>query len=249
MSAKNILLLTSTIAPKAGAHALARTSPDERLADYLCSVDFYFPLVGAGVFDEAVYIDNSGYDLSPIIEKAEHHGVRDRTEFVSYVSELEPAYSRYFLEANLLLDGFERSSVLANAGAAALWKVTGRYVIENIDAIVRKQPAAFDIYFNMRNLPDKVVDFFLVGARAPAFRQLLTTDLEDYRTKNDGEIILRNKVDAGVFDSLHIVPRLTVTPRLTGVRGFDGAAYHSARHVLKHHVRGVANRIAPWLWI
>jgi len=249
MSQRNILVLTSAIAPQSGVHALARANPADRLGDYLRALDFYLPLVAKGVFDALVYVDNSGYPLDEHEAKAKVLGVEDATEFVSYVSEVPPYFSRYYLEANLLLEGIKRSATLKKASEEVLWKVTGRYIVENIEKIVATQPARFDLYLNLRNHPYRVVDFFLVGARATAFESLLQRDIEAFRVREDGEIILRQRIDAGYYEDIEIVPRLRVTPRLFGVRGFDGAAYGGFRHALKFHLRRAATHIVPWLWI
>lgn len=245
----NILLLTSTIAPQTGTFALARAKPEERLADYMQSLEFYFPFVATGVFDSAVYVDNSGYPLDALVEKAREHGVADRVEFVSYTSDIPPEFSRYYLEANLLIEGFERSTRLREAGEASLWKVTGRYIIRNIDDIVRTQPEDFDLYFNLRNRPYEIVDFFLVGARARAMKTLLMLDLDDFKSKEDGEKILRSKIDQGAYDDMTLIARMRRTPRLSGVRGFDGAAYDSPVHTAKYYLRSAARRLTPWIWI
>jgi len=252
MSAGNVLVMTSTIAPRPGVHALARTDPALRLAEYLAAVDFYSPLVADGVFDAAVYIDNSGHALGAVERNVAMAGTKNRWEFVSYKATTPPDLCRYFHEANLLLEGVKRSRVITQAAKKAdtvLWKVTGRYIIDNIDKIVNTWPAECDLYLNLRNLPKKVVDFYLVGARADVFEKFLHRDLGEFRTREDGEIILRRKIDAGDYIDLKITPRLVVTPRLTGVRGFDGASYKSARQGSKFFLRSAANIVAPWLWI
>ncbi|MEM8772098.1 MAG: hypothetical protein AAGD92_10660 [Pseudomonadota bacterium] len=249
MTTNNILVLTSTIAPQSGVHALARANPEDRLADYLKALDFYLPLLAAGIFHRAAYIDNSGHSLDAIAEKAEALGVADRLELVSYASDIPPNYSRYYLEANLLLEGFRRSKTLAEAGDSALWKVTGRYIVKNLARIIATQPDNFDLYLNLRNLPYRVVDFYLIGAKPSALKALLSYELESYRSKEDGEVLLRQKIDSGAFDQLKISPRMRATPQLSGVRGFDSAVYDSPQNALKHKLRSAANMIAPWLWI
>ena len=61
--------------------------------------------------------------------------------------------------------------------------------------------------------------------------------------------MLRRRIDAGAFGDLRTVPRFRVTPRLEGVRGYDGAAYGSARDRAKYALRRAANRLLPGLWI
>lgn len=246
---RNILLMTSTIAPKAGTFALKRADPADRLADYVKALAFYASETRRGVFDALVYADNSGHSLGALREAVAKIGVSDKVEFVSYEADVPAEFSRYYLEANLLVEAMNRSAVLREAGAAAIWKVTGRYIVENVGEIVRTQPADFDLYLNLRNNPERVVDFFLAAFRRDAFWKTIGRDLEEYRSKEAGEKILRRKIDGGAFGSLKIVPRLARTPKVFGVRGFDGASYGGLKHQAKFYLRAAANRALPWLWI
>ncbi|MEE2691056.1 MAG: hypothetical protein VX640_05900 [Pseudomonadota bacterium] len=248
-AARNILLMTSTIAPKAGTFALKRADPADRLGDYVAALDFYAGELKRGVFDALVYVDNSGHPLDALRDVVDRLGVADRVEFVSYASDLPSEFSRYYLEAHLLVEAMNRSTLLREAGDATIWKVTGRYIVENVADIVRSQPASFDLYLNLRNSPERVVDFFLAAFRRDAFWKTIGRDLEEYRTTEAGEKILRRKIDEGSFDGVTIVPRLARTPKVLGVRGFDGASYGGFRHQMKFYVRAAANRALPWLWI
>lgn len=251
MSARRdgIVLMTSTIAPKADTYALKRADPADRLRDYADALEFYLRTVGRGDFGALVYVDNSGYPLDTLIALARRAGLADRCEFISYAAETPPHYSRYYLELNLLIEAMQRSATLQEAGEAAIWKVTGRYIVENIASIVAAAPAAFDLCLNLRNRPERVADFFLVGFRRDSFWKTIGKDLEDYRTTEAGEIILRRKIDEGAFGDAVIRPRLARTPKISGVRGFDGARYDGLAYTLKYYLRAAANRVAPWLWI
>lgn len=245
----DILLMTSTIAPKADTFALKRADPADRLRDYAAALTFYADAVKNGVFDALVYVDNSAHPLDALIGIAARAGVEGRCEFVSYEAATPPGYSRYYLELNLLVEAMRRSARLREAGEAAIWKVTGRYVVENIASIVATAPAKFDLYLNLRNRPERVADFFLVGFRRDSFWKTIGRDPEDYRTTEAGEIILRRKIDDGAFGETVIRPRLARTPKISGVRGFDGARYDGLAYTLKYYLRAAANRVAPWLWI
>ncbi|MEQ8178796.1 MAG: hypothetical protein RIA10_10745 [Amphiplicatus sp.] len=246
---RNILLMTSTIAPKAGTFALKRADPADRLNDYVKALTFYAGETRRGVFDALVYVDNSGHSLEALRDAAARAGVAEKAEFVSYEADLPVEFSRYYLEAHLLIEAMNRSAVLRAAGEAAIWKVTGRYIVENVAEIVRTQPASFDLYLNLRNSPERVVDFFLAAFRKDAFWKTVGRDIEDYRTTEAGEKILRRKIDDGAFSELRIVPRLVRTPKVFGVRGFDGASYGGLKHQAKFYLRAAANRALPWLWI
>lgn len=244
----DILLMTSTIAPKADTYALKRADPADRLRDYAAALEFYLQAVGRGDFASLVYVDNSGYPLDMLAAIATRAGLANRCEFISYLADTPPQFSRYYLELNLLVEAMQRSAEL-RAAAATIWKVTGRYIVENIASIVATAPATFDLYLNLRNRPERVADFFLVGFRRDSFWETIGKDVEDYKTTEAGEIILRRKIDEGAFGEAVIRRRLVRTPKISGVRGFDGARYDGLAYTLKYYLRAVANRVAPWLWI
>ncbi len=248
-SPKDILLITSTIAPRPDVFSLVRTDPRQRLEDYRHALALYVESLRRRTFSAIVFVDNSGHPLDALRAEAEKAGVGDRCEFVSFASEGAANVSRFFLEAQLLVEAAARSKVLAEASMDIIWKVTGRYRIGNIDAIVRSRPPQCDLYINCRDHPHRVCDFFLVAFSRRAFDRMFAGGLEDYRTTESGEEILRRKIDADAFGDISVVKRFKRTPRVAGVRGFDGARYDSPSHMMKHYVRIVANRAAPWLWI
>lgn len=246
----NIALITSTIAPDPNVHQLVRTNVADRLADYKVAFAFYCDQLNAGVFDRLVYVDNSGYDLREIEDIAREKGISERVEFISYISKISPNNNRFYLEINLIDYFVKNSLTLRNHPKGMVWKITGRYLIANIKSIIARcngKPA--DFYVNMRNRPYKVVDFFLVGFNLAAYEALFLNNLAMYEGLHDDERALRRYLDADAPPSLRIRKRLPVTPRVIGVRGFDGGRYGGWNGTVKFYIRLIFNKALPFFWI
>lgn len=246
----NIALITSTIAPDLNVHQLVRTNVADRLEDYKVAFAFYCDQLSAGVFDRLVYVDNSGYDLRGIDDIAREKGIIDRVEFISYKSNISPNNNRFYLEINLIDYFVKNSLTLRDHPTGMVWKITGRYLIANVSKVVARcnaKPA--DFYVNMRNRPYKVVDFFLVGFNLEAYKELFLNKLAMYQGLHDDERALRRYLDANAHPSLSIQKRLPVTPRVIGVRGFDGGRYGGWNGTVKFYIRLISNKVLPFLWI
>jgi hypothetical protein len=244
----NILFLTSTISPNRAVSMLAYRDPEKRIQDYIKAFEFYANRIKNNTFDRLVYVDNSGYSLSSLEKIANQTGISERCQFISFTTVPPENVSRYCLELNLMQEGMRRSSLLEDE-RATIWKVTGRYIVANIENIVSKAPQNADLYINCRNFPERVCDFYLVRFNRLAYDRLIARDTEEFRTARSGELILRERIDTRFEPDISIVPRFNVTPRLNGVRGWDGARYGGPKDLSKYLVRAVFNRLAPGLWL
>lgn len=89
----------------------------------------------------------------------------DSVEFLSFYGLDYPlAYGRGYGEFKLI-DHAIANSKLIGAGRFddVVWKVTGRYIIENIVKIVRSRPFDADIYSHKRNYPYRVCELYLLA--------------------------------------------------------------------------------------
>ncbi len=245
----NILLMTSTIKPAADTFLLKVIDAETRLSQYKQALEVYLGMLERGVFDRIVYMDNSGYPLEALQALVTARGMADRVEFLSYTQTLSTDNSRYFLEMSLLDHAMEMSQVLKAHPQAVVWKVTGRYIVSNADRIVSSWPAEADLYINLRNHPYKTLDFYFFGFRCGTYGDHIGRDRQDFEGTRNGEDILREKLDADLFAPLRVVKRLRHTPRLLGVRGFDGARYGGWKDRTKYEIRRLSNTFLPRLWI
>jgi hypothetical protein len=247
-TSQRILLMTSTIAPAAGVHALKRVDPLERLSDYQRALGFYLELLARGDIDSIVYVDNSGYDLGSLRALVARAGLQQGVEFISYRSDVPPQHNRLYLEGHLIEHFLCTSKKLKANPGATVWKVTGRYIVRNFGRIVRHCEANGDqdVSLNFRNYPYRVVDFYLVGFKVPAYRRLIGERLEEFKGLEDGEKTLRRILDDA--QGMKILRRLPV-PRLEGTRGWDGSPYGGPVDSLKYYVRAAGAILMPSVWI
>jgi hypothetical protein len=90
-----------------------------------------------------VFVENCGFDLSPLADVVSVTRAAHRVEFVSFDGlDNPPRYGRGYGEFKLLDYASENSRTVAAADAGTmLWKVTGRYRVLNITRIIRSAPS------------------------------------------------------------------------------------------------------------
>ena len=245
----HILLITSTIAPAKDTFQLVVRDAEQRLRQYVAAFRFYVSRLCDGTFHRIVYMDNSGYSLDRLEQIARENGVSDRVEFLSCVQNVPGRNSRYYLEMQLIDRAMRESRFLNETPIAIIWKVTGRYLVRNAAALVASWPGDTDIYIHHRNHPYPVVDFYFFGFVRRSYGLHIGSQIELFQRLEDGERILRRRIDVGDFQGIRITKRFKFTPRLEGTRGYNGDSYSGPAYVLRYAVRVVANRLLPGWWI
>lgn len=247
---RNVLLLTATITPLAGLPSLARTDPKVRLEDYRGALAFYARLLG-GCFDLIVFAENSQSDISALAESvAEHQHVGD-VEFLSFFGlDYPPAYGRGYGEFRLVDYAVENSKRLR--ADDVIWKVTGRYIVENISRIVAGRPPDADIYCHMRDYPYRLCELFCLAWNNRGYDAVIRGMYPELRNDRipdrhtTEEVSARQRVE--MVRGIRVVPRFAATPVVRGTRGWNNSEY-SSKWSLKLTVRRLAQAIAPGIWI
>jgi len=246
----NIALITSTIAPKKSVFSLKEKDPLLRMEQYKEAFGFYITCLENKTFDKIVYVDNSGHCLKELSDLASDNGVLSQIEFISYESTIDVKNnSRFYLEINLIDYFIQNSKTLRDYPSCMIWKVTGRYIISNISEIIKNSKNGYDMYFNYRNIPEKCVDFYLVGFNESAYKKIFASQIDIYKGLTSGELILRKQLDIVEKNNLKILKRLPLTPLISGTRGWDGARYGEGKDLMKYYLRELVLRIFPFLWI
>jgi hypothetical protein len=246
----NILLITATLKPPAQMPNLVRSDPAVRLNDYQQALGFYVSLLGT-VLDKIVFVDNSGAELDEL--KAVAHGVDRDVEFLSFEGmNHPPAFGRGYAEFKLLDYAMEHARTVCTAPhGARFWKVTGRYRVRNLPAIVRRAPPSFTVYVDLRRYPVPWFDTRIMAWTHEGYRTVFRGIYEELR-----EDLLGAPAEERLYPMLlahvgrpGIVPRFTIQPRVEGTRGFDNRNYHTGINLLKYYIRRVTRRLVPSLWI
>jgi hypothetical protein len=248
----NVLVMTATISPPANAPHLLRRDPALRLTDYASALSFYRKLLGSCI-DKIVFIDNSNSDVSSIAKPIMNTGPKNRVELLSFHGLDHPAeYGRGYGEFKLLDYAMENSAALtALTSQDRVWKVTGRYIVINLQRVIEKAPEHFDLYYDMKNYPMKWVDTRLMAWTTIGYNKAFRGLYHELR-----EDILKAPAETRLYPVLRtfvgqpgVVPRFTVQPRIGGIRGYDNKNFLRGRNLLKYHIRAAARKLVPWFWV
>jgi hypothetical protein len=249
---KNVLLITATISPPAGAVNLSRLDPALRLKDYLTAFGFYVNCLDRGYFDRLVFCENSGSDISALKEIADNSRNSSKIEFLVFDGmQYPPQYGRGYGELKLIEFAMKQSTVIESAPSECLvWKVTGRYIIKNLRNLIPVSGADFSIlYCNCKNYPTRWVDMYFMGWRVGSYGLIFNGAAErvvESEIIPSAEIGFRGVVDALSLEN-KVNHRFAEPAIIEGIRGFDGAAYESK--FFRYTARKLLGRIAPWFWI
>ena len=252
---RHVLLLTATIAPPAHALDLARIDVDTRRRDYAIAFEQHLDALTSGLVEGIVFAENSGSDLTFLEAAVERRSLRKRVEFLSF-SDLDarPELGRAFGEIRIITHAMDCSRLIAGEPEPLVWKITGRYTIQNLDRLVRSCPQPLDLYCNMRDFPRRWVDMYLMAWSKRGFDVFLREAGEAIRvglpTSAAGvspEELLRVWLDARRSAGV-LIPRFRHTALIDGIRGYDNRSYAEANR-WKTVLRRAMLRTAPHIWI
>ncbi len=250
-SRTNTVVLTATITPPQAVTNLTRTDPDMRLDDYCRAFEFYCRMLAEGTITQVIFAENSGSDISRLRNLAEKYGMSRKTEFICYPGlDYPPEYGRGYGEFKLIEKVMKSSLFIQNLQEHEnIWKITGRYVLRNISAVIATRPPDTDFYCHCRNMPIRWIDLFVLCWNKKSYSEFLNNiyrQLREDGSQGPCESSFRKLIDDDSFNST-IVKRFRTIPRLEGYRGLDGHSYETM--AVKLRMRQLANVVAPWLWI
>jgi hypothetical protein len=249
-SQANLLILTATIAPPLNAPQLARTDPKIRLNDYRKALEFYLSYLVEGKIYGLVFAENSASDISELQNLCFEYDVIDKIEFISFSGlDYPPSYGRGYGEFKMIEYVMEHSQLIQKLPERAnIWKVTGRYIIRNLENVLKTRPSS-DFYCQCRDIPMYWIDLYVLCWNKKAYDVILKNIYQLIREDNvavSAEQLFRKILDEQNSD-LKVVKRLRAIPELEGIRGYDNQVYQSKK--VKLLLRKVVNFLVPWLWI
>lgn len=249
---KNTILLTATITPPANAAQLSRVDPSLRLQDYQTSLIFYLEELRKGVISGLIFAENSNSDIHSLQSLVESHPMKDSVEFISCQGLDYPAeYGRGYGEFKLVDYAMAHSRLVKSMGPSdKIWKITGRYCLENIGAILRTVSAEVDFYCNCRNYPKRWVDLYVLSWNSSGYANFVKDVYESIKEggqrARSAEEAFRIEIDKRP-KGLHAAKRFKLVPVLRGYRGLDNKSYQDMRSKL--FIRRMALIVTPWWWI
>lgn len=244
------LLMTATIAPDAEAPAHTQFDPAERLAQYQAALSHYLT---SSIPDlKILFVDNSASPLDALETVARQSG---RTaHFYSYKSPVPPAYGKGRGEMELIATALNHFRTEISEDEP-VWKITGRLIVENLDALIATQPAGFSLYADCRDVPligealggNQWIDTKLIAFTPTGFRTLIQHDWPDENFTV--EKLLYQRLKPVLHSRKDIVPRFRLQPEFVGTSGGSGKNYRSIGNRTKSTVRRAARSVTPWLWL
>lgn len=248
---KIILLLTATITPPQDAAQLQRVDPALRLQDYATAFEFYLKKLKQGIISNIVFSDNSNSDLKILRDLAEKYDATNDVELISYEGlDYPPSFGRGYGEFKMLDYVMENSRVISVADASAdIWKITGRYVLENIEEVIRNKPNNIDFYCNCRNTPTYWIDLYVLCWSKSYYERYIKGVYLGLKADNEfggAEQAFRRNLESRK-STTKIAKRFRTVPLLQGYRGWDNKNYKEMG--FKLFLRRAALILAPWFWI
>ncbi len=132
-----------------------------------------------------------------------------------------------------------------------IWKITGRYIIENLRTLIDTCPGRPLLYCNYRDRPKKGwMDLYLMAWTPDGYRTWLAGVYPKLIDDLDGRPVTAEQLMREHLEHAHFTGcrRFRTTPRITGIRGADGRGYHLSGRG-KYRLRSMLSRFAPWIWI
>jgi hypothetical protein len=216
--------------------------------DYVQALTFYLTLINHPL-DGIVFVENSDSDVGILRRVVEQQGKTDQVEFLcNYGQMTYPEKGRAYGEFKLLDFAMSNSSMVQQAGEAGIiWKITGRYIIRNLQSVIHKAPKSFDVYVDMKNQPMPWMDMRLMAWTRRGYDKVLFGVADSLDSKMN-ERVMRDRFPERV-PGLSLVRRFRCEPFVEGVRGYDNSNYSKGRNLLKFYIRTAGRAIVPWLWI
>lgn len=244
---RHILLMTATVTPRQTSD-LTRTDPTLRLSDYQRALKYYLKLVDTTLHG-IVFVENSNSNVVSLKDMTRESGKVDRVEFLcNYGDHSYSDKGRAFGEFKLLDHAMAESSMIRAAhDQAVIWKITGRYIVKNLRAVIARSPDQFDAYFDMKDRPLRWMDMRLM-AWTPAGYDRIFRGVADELQSRLNEWTMREFVPKRAPEAL-LVQRFRNEPLVDGIRGYDNRNYSKGRNLLKFCIRSASRAIAPWYWI
>lgn len=248
---QHILLLTATITPLQGINNLSYIDPRQRLRDYERALEHYLRLRRPN--EKIVFCENSGSDLSTLKQIAEKLNASAAVEFISFHgNDFPPNYGRGYGEFKMVDHAMNTSRIVLSArDDDVIWKITGRYIVENLHAIIDSRPRQSPLYCNYRDHPKKGwMDLYLMAWTPAWYRRNLAGVYPKLIDDPDGRPVTAEHLMREHLTDIHFGGpyRFRKTPKLIGVRGADGAGYHLNGRG-KYLVRNALSILAPWIWV
>jgi len=226
---KNIVLLTATITPLYGQAHLQLVNSSSRFNEYQQALKFYYQCLEKNIIDNIIFVENSLYDLSPLMREFKH----DKIEWISFYGlDYDVSYHRGYGELKLLDYAYGVSTILKTSlFDDVVWKISGRYILKNIATIIKHAPGDFKIYCETS---EQWSEMSVMAWSVKSFNCFIHPILKDFATDMAPELILPKKMKKWKNEYSGIIMHFSWPPYLVGRRGTDGKPFQGKLSSLVH---------------
>ncbi|MFT4214534.1 MAG: hypothetical protein QM622_07135 [Microbacterium sp.] len=244
MSSRRVLILTATVTPHPQMGALAVKVPEERFTQYCDAFSFLVASGATTLFDHILLCENSGFDLTRFADS--FAGSACDVEYVSIpMDDSAGRYGRVYSEMHLIDRALQQAGDIVDEDDR-VWKLTGRYQINNLERVVTKTDQTADLVVALRRFPAKWTDLYLFCFNLRAWKSL-SARFDELETTSGGAAVMYDIIGDLSRSGLKVKDRLGIEPHLLGIRGHDQRNYDSPRQRLKRRTRQVLRAIVPGL--
>lgn len=226
---RNIALLTATITPKSNQPNLLLVDPIKRLQEYCQALEFYSALIDSDVIDGVVFAENSGFELRKLAEKYPS----PKIEWLGYDDlECSKNFHRGYGELRLIEKCVRDSKTLERLDENdAVWKISGRYILENMRSVIKHSNQEFDFYCDTRK---GWAEMSVFAWSRLGYNSIVNGLSEKLKSDMAPELILAQVISKNSRSDLTLVLKYEWPPFLVGRRGSDGSSYSGRLSRLKH---------------
>jgi len=228
----NILLLTATIIPKSNQSDLKINNWEERYQEYDKALDFYIKQLRKREFDYIIFAENSAYDLTELKNKYKDKKI----EWISFSGlDYDENFHRGYGEIKIIDFVYENSKVIKySSDKDYVWKVTGRYILKNINQVIKKAPENYYIYCDVKN---DWTEMSVLSWSNLAYHEVLCDLHSAFMTDKAPEFILTEYIRKWSQNRGNIFIKYNWPTYLIGKRGTSGKSYQGRLGLIRHYFR------------
>jgi hypothetical protein len=251
MRDKVVVLLTSTVTPRAYREQTAVHDPRQRLKQYISAIEFWLNYADeriAGV----VFCDNSGIERIRFGDISSSFG--RELEFISFVDDYKPDNVHYGFSELGIIDFAVKNSQLIQKSDGVL-KATGRFSFPKASRLLDEIESNCSFSIDCYKIKSKNIQFpfrcrtqMFYFKRPFYIRYFLDTRHEMVGMCSHIEEFIARKLEGIDTTNANITYRWKRECNPTGI-GSNGHRYRSAANRIKYSIRGFLRTFFPCLWL
>jgi len=258
MNKRYTLLLTACIDPSVSNYKKNpsfRMDTATRLNDYKIALDYWLNYSDSRL-KNIVFIENSGFDISPLRQLVNQHLIKDvKVEFIEKLAGPVPSGVHYgYSELEMIDYAFKNSLLIAESDY--IIKATGRLYFPKLRELLSKLPADFKIAIDSRDYNIlKREKHFLVTTIFVFSKAFYNDVLYDAKAKLTTKHVHIEKLYFSILKPLYlnkengVILRFPFSVDPVGIGAHFNVNYSSKKKRFESAFRDIVRVLVPNLWI